>query len=237
MRKILRNHAYTGTAYGNQCQTVPARRRHPLVGRARRPAGATSYRQRPPEEWIGDPRPGHRHQRGVRRRRRRGWRATRPGRRARPRASTSSAGWSAAAAAAWPTACRTTRGYVYYQLLGQGHARSMRGRPNGCARAQHPRPRAWTRRSGRISAPLLRDPAVLDEALRRAQAGWLDEGAVAPRRQGLRQRGQQLARQVQRLIDAYAAEASPWRSSRCGGRRWSSAWTPCAGRSRTSRRP
>jgi site-specific DNA recombinase len=204
VRKILRNHAYTGTAYGNQCQTVPARRRHPLVGRAPKTGGGESYRQRPPEEWIAIPVP----------------------------AIVTSEAFTAAQARlarnqAWSprktkgeyllrrlVSCRrcglahrvqNKRGYVYYQCSGKD-TKVMRGRPNGCA-ARNIRVERLDAAVWADLCALLRDPAVLDEALRRTQAGWLDEGAVATRRQGLRQRGQQLARQIQRLIDAYAAEA------------------------------
>ncbi len=54
---------------------------------------------------------------------------------------------------------------------------------------------------------VLSDPAVLDEAVRRAQAGWLNDDARTARQHDLRQRRAALERQCQRLIDAYAAEA------------------------------
>ncbi len=57
MRTILTNAAYQGTAYGNQQQTVPARRSSPLIGRSRKGAGGASSRWRPPEDWIGVPVP------------------------------------------------------------------------------------------------------------------------------------------------------------------------------------
>ena len=51
------------------------------------------------------------------------------------------------------------------------------------------------------------DPAVRDEAVRRAQAGWGNDDARTARRHDLRQRRTTLERQRQRRLDAYAAEA------------------------------
>jgi hypothetical protein len=47
----------TGMAYGNQKQTVPARRGHPLIGRSPKGAGGESCRLRPQDEWRGVPVP------------------------------------------------------------------------------------------------------------------------------------------------------------------------------------
>src|SRR6266498_930845 len=57
VRKILTNSTYQGTAYANQKQAVPAKRRHPLIGREPRGEGGESYRLRPADEWIGVPVP------------------------------------------------------------------------------------------------------------------------------------------------------------------------------------
>lgn len=54
---------------------------------------------------------------------------------------------------------------------------------------------------------MLTDPAILDEAMRRAQAGWLNDDARAARGHDLRQRRATLERQRQRLIDAHAVGA------------------------------
>ena len=54
---------------------------------------------------------------------------------------------------------------------------------------------------------VLSDPAVLAEAVRRAQAGRLNDDARTTRQHDLRQRRTTLQRQRQRRIDAYAAEA------------------------------
>ncbi len=53
---------------------------------------------------------------------------------------------------------------------------------------------------------VLADPAVLDEAVRRAQQGWLNSDGRQARRQDLHRRRAEIGRQVQRLVDAYTAE-------------------------------
>jgi site-specific DNA recombinase len=53
VRRILCNASYMGVSYGNQHQTVPAKRRHPLLGGPTKGPGGVSQRRRPPEEWIG----------------------------------------------------------------------------------------------------------------------------------------------------------------------------------------
>ncbi len=53
---------------------------------------------------------------------------------------------------------------------------------------------------------VLTDPAVLDEAVRRAQQGWLSSDERQARRQDLHRRRAEVERQIQRLVDAYTAE-------------------------------
>ncbi len=53
---------------------------------------------------------------------------------------------------------------------------------------------------------VLADPAVLDEAVRRAQQGWLNSDERQARRQDRHRRRAEIGRQVQRLVDAYTAE-------------------------------
>ena len=53
---------------------------------------------------------------------------------------------------------------------------------------------------------MLTDPAVLDEAVRRAQQGWLSSDERQARRQDLHRRRAEVERQIQRLVDAYTAE-------------------------------
>jgi predicted nuclease with TOPRIM domain len=53
---------------------------------------------------------------------------------------------------------------------------------------------------------VLTEPTVLDEALTRAQRGWLTVDERSARRQDLQRRQHEVQRQIQRLIDAYTAE-------------------------------
>ena len=53
---------------------------------------------------------------------------------------------------------------------------------------------------------VLTDPGVLDEAVRRAQQGWLSHDERQARRQDLHRRRGEVERQIGRLVDAYAAE-------------------------------
>jgi hypothetical protein len=54
---------------------------------------------------------------------------------------------------------------------------------------------------------LLTEPAVLADALRRARQGWLSGDERAARLRDARRRQVHTQRQIQRLVDAYAAEA------------------------------
>jgi site-specific DNA recombinase len=203
VRKILVNPSYTGMAYGNQKQTVPARRRHPLIGREPKGAGGESCRLRPQDEWIGVRVPAivsadlfaH----------------------ARERLAQNQQ---------WAT--RNTRGeyllrclvscrrcglahqvynngrYAYYQCKGM-NTLIMRGRPEVC----HARRVATERLDAAVWTDLctmLRTPSILEEALRRAQQGWLSSDERAARRHDLLRRQKEIQRQIERLIDAYAAE-------------------------------
>jgi site-specific DNA recombinase len=53
---------------------------------------------------------------------------------------------------------------------------------------------------------LLKEPNVLEEALRRAQEGWLDDSERMARRRDMRRRRLEVERRIQRLVDAYEAE-------------------------------
>ena len=107
VRKILTNSAYQGTAYGNQQQTVRARRSYPLIGRSLKGAGGASGQWRPQEEWIGVPAPAiisteRFSQAQARLAQNRQW---------APRNAQGSiccAAWSAAASAGWPMGSGTT---------------------------------------------------------------------------------------------------------------------------------
>jgi site-specific DNA recombinase len=202
IRKILKNHTYTGTAYGNQIETVPAQRRHPLINRTPKTAGGESYRLRPPEEWIAIPVPAivtaeeftAAQQRLARNQ---AWsaRKTQGEYLLRRLVSCQRCGLA--------HRVQNKRGYVYYRCSGQD-TQVMRGRPNGC----HARNIRVERLDGVVwedLCALLRDPAILEEALRRTQEGWLTSDGMVSRQHDLQQRQRHLERQIARLIDAYTA--------------------------------
>lgn len=203
VRKILTNATYQGLAYGNQKQTVPAKRRHPLIGRAPKSTGGESYRLRPREEWIGVPVPAlisperfaqaqaclARNQQWV-------TRNTRSQYLLRRLLSCRRCGL---ALSVWNNAR-----YAYYRCKGVD-VLAMRGRRDPCRARQLP--------TAQLDAlvwddlrQVLSEPAVLEDAVRRARAGWLNADERAAHRQEVRRRRAQLQRQIQRLVDAYVAE-------------------------------
>jgi site-specific DNA recombinase len=204
VRKILANHAYQGTAYGNQKQMVPARRRHPLIGREPKTAGGESCRLRPPAEWIGVPVPpvvsAERFaQAQARLARNRQW-ATRNTRGQYLLRRLLSCRRCGLAHSVW-----TNGRYAYYRCKGMD-VLAMRGRRESC----HARQLATERLDALVWADLcalLTDPAVLQDALRRARAGRLSGDERAARGRDLRRQHAQVQRQVARLVDAYQAEA------------------------------
>jgi site-specific DNA recombinase len=203
VRKILLNPCYGGVAYGNQKQMVPARRRHPLIGREPKGAGGESCRLRPVEDWIGVPVPA----------------IVAPDLLAQARERL-------ARNQQWAT--RNTRGeyllrclvscrrcgrahhiwnnghYAYYGCQGL-NTLIVRHRPEPC----QARRIAIERLDALVWADVcqvLREPALLQEALRRAQQGWLSGDERMARQQDLLRRQKETQRQIERLIDAYAAE-------------------------------
>ena len=204
VRKLLSNHGYRGVAYGNQQQMVPPRRRRPLVRQATPAPGNTTVRRRPAAEWIGVAVPAlvsddlfERAQ--ARLARNREW------------------------------APRNTRGdYLLRRLVSCGrcdlahrigtNGRSAfyacPGKAGDSTRGQRGVCHTSLIATGRLDEAvwadvcrLLRDPTVLAESVRRARQGWLHEGAQAGRWQALQRREAELQRQVERLVDAYAAGA------------------------------
>jgi site-specific DNA recombinase len=206
VRKLLTNHAYRGTAYGNQLAAVPARRRRPLVKPAAPEGAGRSGRRRPPEEWIGVAVPALVAdelfaQAQARLARNRDWspRNTRADYLLRRLVSCGRCGL---AHRIW-----TNGRAAFYTCPGTAADRT-RGRPTVC-RA----PRIATHRLDAAVwddiCRLLTDPAVLTESLRRARQGWLGEGSAGGRWQALGRREAELRRQIERLVDAYAAGALP----------------------------
>ncbi|HEY8598823.1 MAG TPA: recombinase family protein [Thermomicrobiales bacterium] len=196
---ILRNTAYRGTAYGNRERRVPARRRYPLSGREPRRAGGVSAQPRPEETWIAVPVPAivTADQFAAARERlarNRAWspRNTQGEYLLRRLVSCRRCGRAE---------CVSNNGrYAYYRCLprpGEEHTPCQEQPvPTSALDAV-----AWA-----DPCQVLTEPAILEEAVRRAQAGWLHDDARAARHHDLRQRHAALDRQRQRLIDAYAAE-------------------------------
>jgi len=204
VRKILTNPTYQGIAYGNQKQMVPAKRRHPLIGREPKGAGGESCRMRPPEEWIGVPVPAiisaeRFAQAQERLAQNRQW-ATRNTRGQYLLRCLLSCRRCGLAHHVW-----TNGTYAYYRCRGMD-VLTNRGRREPCHARQLPTARLDTVVWDDLCR-VLQDPAVLDDALRRAQQGWLSGDERVARRQDLRRRRAQVQRQIQRLVDAYIAEA------------------------------
>ncbi len=201
---ILRNTSYRGVAYGNREQHVPARRRYPLSGRVARPSGGVSARARPADAWIAVPVPAlvtpelfAAAQERLARNRAWSPRNTQGEYLLRRLVSCRRCGRAE---------CVSNNGrYAYYRCLpragdsaGEHHARCQeQSVPTAALDAV-----VWA-----DLCQVLSDPVVLAEAVRRAQAGWLNDDARPARQHDLRQRRATLERQRQRLIDAYAAEA------------------------------
>jgi site-specific DNA recombinase len=201
---ILRNASYHGIAYGNREQRSPAQRRYPLSAREPRRTGGVTARARPAATWIGVPVPALVTPEmfaaaQTRLARNQAWspRSTRGEYLLRRLVSCRRCG---------AAACVSSNGrYAYYRCTTQV-ATGDAGAPTRCQ--AHAIPTAdldaavWS-----DLQRLLVDPAILAEAARRAQDGWLDESARAMRQRELQARRGTLERQRQRLIDAYAAEA------------------------------
>ncbi len=204
VRKILTNATYQGIAYGNQQRTVPARRSYPLIGRALKGAGGASGEWRPPEEWIGVPVPA------IVSTERFAQAQTRLAQN-RERAPRNTQGEYLLRCLVSCRQCGLAHGiwnngrYAYYRCKGLDGLMARR-RPTPCRSRQV----ATERLDGLVWADLcqvLTDPAVLDEAVRRAQQGWLSSDERQARRQDLHRRRAEVERQIGRLVDAYTAEA------------------------------
>jgi site-specific DNA recombinase len=203
VHKILRNQTYAGLAYGNQKQMVPAKRRHPLIGREPKTGGGESCRLRPRDEWIGvavpaivsEERFGLAQQRLDRNRQ---WakRNTQGEYLLRRLLSCRRCGL---AHNVW-----NNGRYAYYRCKGMD-VLVMRGRREPCRARQIPTDRLDALVWADVCA-VLSEPAVLQDALQRAHAGSLSGDERAAQLRDLRRRRVQLERQIQRLVDAYEAE-------------------------------
>jgi site-specific DNA recombinase len=203
VRKILMNATYRGMALGNQKQAVPAKRRHPLIGREPRGDGGESYRLRPVEEWIGVPVPclideSRFELAQARLQRNQQW-ATRNTRGEYPLRRLLSCRWWGLAMNVW-----NNGRYAYYRCRGMD-VLANRGRREPCHARQIP--------TARIDAlvwedlrQLLSEPAVLQDAVLRFREGWLSGEERQAHRRDLRHRRAQIQRRIERLVDAYQAE-------------------------------
>jgi site-specific DNA recombinase len=191
-------------AYGNQKQMIPAKRRHPLIGRQAKTEGGASCRLRPSDEWIGVPVPAlispeRFAQTQQRLARNQQW-ATRNTRGQYLLRRLLSCRWCGLAMSVW-----NNGRYAYYRCRGMD-VLANRGRREACHARQIP--------TTRIDAvvwedvrQLLSEPTVLQDAVRRAREGGLDGDERTARQQDVRRRRAQVQRQIERLVDAYQAEA------------------------------
>ena len=204
VRKLLTNHAYRGIAYGNQQETVRAKRRRPLLKPASVDGTGTSMRQRAREEWIGVAVPPvidadlfERAQEQVARNRDRSPRNTRHAYLLRRLVSCRRC---SLAHRIW-----TNGRSAFYTCPGTS-GDPLRGQAEACHAS-----RIATHRLDAVVwddlCRVLTDPTILVESLRRAQHGWLGDGPEMSRRHALQRRESELRRQIDRLVDAYAVGA------------------------------
>jgi site-specific DNA recombinase len=202
--KLVHNPCYQGIAYGNQQRAVLARRRHPLGLREPTGPGGQSHRPRSPEEWIAIPVPAivspeqfALAQARLERNRRLARRNT--------RARYLLQGLASCGRCGLAFTIRNNGRHAYFHCTGLLTEASQR-RGGRCPARQV--------RTERLDAAvwedlgrLLAEPAVLEDALRRAQRGWLSDAEHTARRRDIRRRQGHVERQIQRLVDAYLAEA------------------------------
>lgn len=200
VRRILQNPVYTGLAYANRTQTVPARqRKSPLA-----PVGpGGSQRPRPPEEGIPIPVPAivseevfdlvqeklsHNQQGAARNNTVHDYLL---------RALVSCGGCHLSARA------RNAAGYPYY--LCRGRTDSLRAVQDRC-KARYIPAKPLDELVWQDLCAVLTEPAHLQAAFERAHSGqWLPQELQA-RQTSARQANAQLERQQQRLLEAYLAE-------------------------------
>ena len=95
--------------------------------------------------------------------------------------------------------------YAYYRCRGMD-VLANRGRREPCHARQLPTERidsvVWD-----DVRQLLSEPQVLQDAVQRAREGWIDVDERSARVHDLRRRRAQVQRQIERLVDAYQAEA------------------------------
>jgi site-specific DNA recombinase len=202
--KLMNNHGYAGTAYGNQQRAVAARRRHPLGLREPKGPGGQSHRPRPPDEWIAVPVPPvvsaeqfALAQARLERNRRLARRNT--------RAQYLLQGLVSCGRCGLAHTIRNNGRYAYFHctgLLSEASRRRGGPCPTRQLRSQRLDEAVW-----QDLCQLLAEPAVLEDALRRAQQGWLSGDERSARQRDVRRRQAHVQRQIQRLVDGYMMEA------------------------------
>jgi site-specific DNA recombinase len=201
IRYLLRNHAYTGTAYGNIQQRTPAKGRRSAL----QPVGrGSSIIQTPSEEWIAIPVPPLISQETFDLAQTRLQQNSRLARRNNHTFEYLLRGLVSCAQCQLAAAGRaSSTGYAYYVCAGR-HRPAL---PNAerCQATYIPVQQldelVW-----HDLCQVLSDPTCITQQLERAQAGaWLPQ-ALQARRQTLDKSLASLRRQQQRLLDLYLAE-------------------------------
>jgi site-specific DNA recombinase len=202
VRGILKNPVYTGTAYANRIQTVPARRRKSAL----LPVGpGQSHTLRPREEWIPIPVPAiisqevfdlvqeklaHNRQSAARNNKSHDYLL-------RGLVSCGACKLSAMARLVHP-------GYAYYVC--RGRTDSLRAAQGRCCTARYAPAQQLDELVWQDLCAVLTQPEHIAHALERARGGqWLPQELQA-RQATVRQAMARIERQQERLLEAYLAE-------------------------------
>jgi len=202
IRGILKNPAYTGTAYANRARTVPAQQRKSAL----LPVGpGTSQRPRPQEEWIPIPVPAIVSQELFDQAQAR----LALNQQMSPRNNTQHeyllrglVSCGQCQLSCMGRSC--SPGYSYYVCRGKTDA--LRASQDQRCQSRYAPVTALDELVWQDLCHLMTHPELITQALERAQSGeWLPQQLQA-RRKTLKQALAQLARQDERLMEAYLAE-------------------------------
>lgn len=202
IRGILTNPAYTGTAYANRSRPVPARQRKSAM----LPLGSgQSQRPTPKEVWIPIPVPAIVTQEQFDQAQARLALNKQMARRNNTQHDYLLRGLVSCAQCHLSCQGRTRRpGYSYYVCRGKTDA--LRAAKTDRCQARYAPAEQLDELVWQDLVQLLSQPELIIQALQRAQMGeWLPQQLQA-RRQSLNQALAQLARQEERLLEAYLAE-------------------------------
>ncbi|HEX9597112.1 MAG TPA: recombinase family protein [Anaerolineales bacterium] len=202
IRGLLRNPAYSGTAYSGRTHPAPARQRQSAL----QPVGpGQSHPPAPAEEWIAIPVPAIVDRETFRLAQQR----LDQNKQMAPRNNTAHdyllRGLVSCAQCQLSCMGRMVRpGYAYY--LCRGRTDGLRAAKGERCTARYAPAQALDDLVWQDLCQILTDPALITHELERAQAGeWLPQ-ALQSRRQTLQQTLAHLERQQARLLDAYLAE-------------------------------